>query len=64
MEFSYRSLGAGLLIAVVVIAFTFATALAAAAVRDYNLAVSVAFVMGGLFSVCLYVILKKIPFSG
>ena len=64
MEFSYRSLGAGLLIGIIVIAFTFGTSFLTAGLQSYNLAISAAFVMGGLFCICLSAVLKMVHLSG
>ena len=60
MRFGYHTIGFGLLVAFVVLAFTFGTALLAVRVENYNIAVSGAFIMGGIFSVCLSMVLKKI----
>ena len=64
MESGYRSLGPGLLIAVLVLSFTFLTSLIAASLQSYNLAISAAFIMGGLFSFCLACVLRAIHVSG
>jgi hypothetical protein len=64
MESGYRSLGPGLLIAVLVLSFTFLTSLIAASLQSYNLAISSAFIMGGLFSLCLGYVLRAIHVSG
>lgn len=64
MESGYRSLGAGLLIALLVLSFTFLTSLIAASLQSYNLGISAAFIMGGLFSFCLAYVLRAINVSG
>ena len=60
----YRITGLGVLVAFIILAFTFATSLLAAGVENYNLAVSGAFIMGGLMSICLSAVFKMYPFSG
>ena len=64
MEFSYRTIGIGILIAVIVLVFTFTTSLIAGYIQNYNLGISLAFAMGGLFCICLSVVLNKIYLLG
>ena len=63
MESGYLSLGMGLLIAIIVLAFTFLTALITAGLQSYNLAISISFVMGGLLCICLSAVFRSCPFS-
>lgn len=60
----YRIIGFGILVALIVLAFTLGTSLMAAGVENYNLAVSGAFIMGGFMSICLSTVFRACIFSG